>query len=256
VVPSCDQRVGSGSDHDKERHREYEDPPAVPCERAYLLAPPDRRQPAEPDRTAVAGCVADGPQDVDDAEERHRDPDGRPGALGDLRGDRGDGRERDADACPREPERERPGRRQPRPDQAEGGEQAEYQVGADGHEEGGCQRGVPADDRRAHELEPAGLLLGAGVPDYEQDGEHRDQRPAERAQLDHRYGAERGLVIDQAVQRDQRRRVVDTRGGLHSRLDRVVDPGRRGRRTRGHGHEDQEPHREHDPVAAQSQAHQ
>ena len=51
-------------------------------------------------------------------------------------------------------------------------------VRADGQQQRRGQRGVPADHGRAEQLQPAGLLLGAGVPHHREDRDQR--RPARR----------------------------------------------------------------------------
>lgn len=251
VVAAANEQMGGAGQHNEEREGDEHDPPAVALERAHLLTPSNGRQPAYPGRPAVAGRVADRPEHIGDAEERHRDRDGGPSARRELSSHGRDRGERYPDARPGQPECDRARSGQPRSDQPEAGEQTQREVGAHADGERGRQRGVPSDDRRADEFEPAGLLLGPGVADHDQDGEDRDQRTPERPEFDHGEGAYRRLVVDEAVQRHQRRRVVDGGRRLGSRLDTVVEtdgcPGGAGRGD----DEDEDPHREHQPVAAE-----
>ena len=84
------------------------------------------------------------------------------------------------------------------------------------HEQRGGQGCAPAHDRRAEQLEAARLLLGARVPDDEEQGEDRDRDRAHHAHLEGGERADGRLVVDGAVQREGGRRAVDGGGGLQA----------------------------------------
>ena len=88
------------------------------------------------------------------------------------------------------PNASEPDGRQAGPEQTQRGEQPERNCGAHSHDERGRERRLAPDNGRADQLEPAGLLLGSGVPDHQDGGEHGDERPPKGAQLDHGQGAQ------------------------------------------------------------------
>ena len=81
---------------------------------------------------------------------------------------------------------DRSGGRHPDGDQAQRRADARDEAGAGRHEQRGGQRRAPAHDRRAEQLEAARLLLGARVPD---DEEQREDRDGDRAHHAHLEGA-------------------------------------------------------------------
>ena len=101
------------------------------------------------------------------------------------------------------PKARAPAAGRPGADQGAGGHQAEHDAGAEGQGEGGGERGVAADDAGAEQLEAARRLLGPGVADGHDDHEHGDHRRPEGGELDEREGAERGRVVDPAVEGDE-----------------------------------------------------
>ena len=80
---------------------------------------------------------------------------------------------------PAGPEGEGPSQRQPGEHERGCGARTQREAGRGRREQGRRERGHAPDHSRADELEPTRLLLGAGVPDDEDDHEDRDHRGTE-----------------------------------------------------------------------------
>ena len=166
-----------------------------------LLRPADRREPAQPGRAVRPRGVADGAQQVRDGQDapgQRRWPP-RP-VWCQLRGARGDRREDQPAPGPRRARTRatrRPAARSPTSPSAVSTPVTTTvaALSATAAASGARRPTTPGADQ----LEPAGLLLGPGVPDHEQERQHRDQRPRPgRRSSTARWRAERRRVVDRA----------------------------------------------------------
>ena len=251
--------AGDGDQQAGEARGQGEQPPVFAAERAQLIAPAYRREPAGPGAgdhgpagVHAAEHVADAADEERHGEGGHREPVGAASRPRELRRDRGDPGERDADAGDGGAGGERAGRRLSAGDHREAEQRRQHEVRAEGHDDSRCQaRGGP-DDAGADELGPARLFVLPRVPHHAEHahdgGEHGegDERPA------HRVGAHAGT----------RREAQQAEAGVARHEARLAqDVGLGGKVVREHGSEhrqqsgqQQHPGREHEAVAAHRQA--
>jgi hypothetical protein len=177
--------------------------------------------------------------------------------LVDLRGDRGHPDEDDADRGQRRPEQERAAHRdalEAERTKAEPDQQAEDEVrpGQDGDRGDGVR--VASHDRGTDQLGPPGLLLGAGVPDHQQEAHERDEdrRPGHELLRDHRA---EGVVVQpepRSGERPQAGVLHQLGSGLPLGGIRVVR-GQAPREQHDRAGDRDDPDREPDAVAAEDE---
>ncbi|MFC6937576.1 hypothetical protein ACFQHO_49790 [Actinomadura yumaensis] len=250
-VAPLDQRVRAAGDEGRRRERQQRHPVAVAAVRPDLLDPPDRRQPRHP--PGPRRRVADRADQVRHPDHADGDAARDAGVLGDLGGDGRDGGEERPGADPADAGRDR----------ARGAllgehgrdEQGERDVGDHGQQQRGGERRAAADDPGPDQLQPPVLLLGAGVPDHQQHAEHAHERGAERAHPPRGQAADGG-VVQPPVEREGRGLVVDPVGELLPFGLGLVEARVSGEGAVDRGQQQQDPHRDHDAVAAQPEAQQ
>jgi hypothetical protein len=249
-VPATGQHVPDRDEDCRDPDEQRGHPPPFTGVRAHVQRPAGWRQPAQPGRSGIA----DGAQQVGPAEDGTGDADGGPGAIGELRRRGRDCGEQHPDKAGREAKCHRTGDRQP------GRHQSERNEDRDGHVRQRCdkQRGgewrVTPDHGGADELQPAGFLLGPGMPHDRQQAHQPDQDELGHADLPHSEPADRHAE-QRPAQGDERRVAEDTAHRAEILLGRV-ELEIVGRGPHRHHREPEHPHGQPDPVEPQRQPHQ
>ena len=257
VLAQAGTEVATGAHRDgcgPERHggeqRQHQDPPAVAGVGTQLLVPADGGQPRE-DPGARLGEVADRAQRVGDGDDDEAGTARGAGARRQLRSDDSDRAVDEPGRAPAEPERQRSLPGQARCGVRGRGEQCQGDAGPPDEDEGRGHRCEPAEPAAAQQLEAPWLLLATGVADRDEEHHDPDDRRPQGGELDHRHRAQRGRVVDAAVEGDDGGRRVDRlRRGDARLLGRVEVDGRGRRGAGGHSQADH-PRGEQDPVTTQ-----
>ena len=250
-VASLEQRVGGHEQDCGGEQRGEHQPEPVRTVGTDLLGPAEEGQPDEV-LAGSAGRVGGGAQDEGQPQHAHRDAAGTARRRGQLDGDGGDAGHDQAGHHLDRAERERTGAADPGGHQAQRRQQAGGEH-RDAREGDGCREGrAPAHDAGGEQLEPAVLLLAAGVSTHQGEGEEGGREAAQHDRLEHPDPG-RGGRGERAVESGQRR-VVDhgRRPAGSGGVGGVEVEGRHHRAVCG-GHQGQDAGHDDPPVSAPGQ---
>ncbi len=262
-VPAAGQPVGHRALEQNRPGEQRQHPPAFVRVRPQVLQPSQRRRPRQHRRTSpsaeslggapirrrVARCA----QHERGAQHRRRQPTRQPRALRQLGHDRRHRREDHPDPGDPEPQGQRPDRTLP--GQSGRHQQRQDRVRDRRRQQGRRQRGPAAHHPGRHQFLTATLLLVPGVPYDDQQAHHGGQGARVDADPPGRQSADR-VVEDRADHRAQRgvgRHLPDQVGAFGRGAVQALQRVRHGEDHQG---VDPDPHRDHQPVAAQREPQQ
>ena len=226
-------------------------PPLLAGERLGVLGPAERREPRE---RAVAH-VADGTQNVRDAEGGARHPIGQPVVVRHLSRDQRGSAEEHADRGVTQAEGDRAGNRQAEADQRERADGTDGCAHPTDDDAGRGDGGVATHRQRPQQLQPTGLLLGPGEPPGHQHRQQGHDHQARRTDLEGHLPAQRVQREARPLEGEDRRVGRSGRSLVQVRLGREQAADALGRD--GHHQGDAgDPHRDAHPLPSQRRPHQ